>query len=88
MDDGVLDIVFAPKVPKARVLSLVPRLLNGSHIEQPDIHYVRSTQLSIHSEPGTPIHADGEVIAESVKNIQYQILPGKITLLAPELINK
>lgn len=88
MDDGLLDIVFAPKVPKARVLSLVPRLLNGSHIEQPDINYIRSTQLSINSEPGTPIHTDGEVISESVKNIQYEILPGKITLLTPKSINK
>jgi diacylglycerol kinase (ATP) len=84
MDDGVLDIVFVPKVPKAKVLSLVPRLFNGSHIEQPDVNYIRSTRLSIESEPGTPIHADGEVIAESVKNIRYEILPGKITLFTQE----
>lgn len=84
MDDGVLDIVFVPKVPKTTVLSLVPRLLSGSHIQQPDVTHFRTTRLSIESEPGTPIHADGEVIAESVKHIRYEILPGKITLLTPE----
>jgi YegS/Rv2252/BmrU family lipid kinase len=86
MDDGILDIVFVPKVPKTKVLSLVPRLLSGSHIQQPDVTYVRTTQLLIKSDPGTPIHADGEVIAESVKRIRYKILPGKITLLTPENI--
>ena len=86
MDDGILDIVFVPKVPKTKVLSLVPRLLSGSHIQQPDVTYVRTTQLLIKSDPGTPIHADGEVIAESVKSIRYKILPGKITLLTPENI--
>lgn len=84
MDDGILDIVFVPKVPKTKVLSLVPRLLSGSHIQQPDVTYIRTTQLLIKSDPGTPIHADGEVIAESVKSIRYKILPGKITLLTPE----
>lgn len=86
MDDGILDIIFVPKVPKTRVLSLVPRLLSGSHVQQPDVTYVRTTRLAIKSEPGTPIHADGEVLAESVKNIRYEILPGKITLLIPEEI--
>lgn len=84
MNDGFLDIVFVPKVPRKKVLTLVPRLISGSHIQQPEVTYFRTKKLLIESEPGTPIHADGEVLSESVKNIQYEILPGKITLLTPE----
>ena len=39
--------------------------------------------LTIESEPGTPIHADGEVIAFSETHIEYEILPGKLTVLVP-----
>ena len=82
-DDGLLDIVFAPKIPKATLWSLVPRLLRGTHIHHPSITYGRTRKLAIESEPGTPIHADGEVITESARQISYDILPGKITLITP-----
>jgi diacylglycerol kinase (ATP) len=84
VDDGLFDIVIAPKMPKPEVLTIVPRLLNGSHYSHRRITHGRTSQLTVESEPGTPIHADGEVIAEAAKYIQYEILPGKITLLSPE----
>jgi len=83
MDDGLFDFVFVPKVPKSKVISLVPRLLNGSHIGDSDVTYGRTTKLVVESQPGTPLHADGEVMAEAAHHLQYQILPGKITLLSP-----
>lgn len=84
VNDGILDFVIAPKMPKPAVLAMVPRLLNGSHIEHRRILHGRTNHLSIKSEPGTPIHADGEVIATSARHIIYDVLPGKITLLGPE----
>ena len=83
MDDGLLDIVFVPEIPKRKVPMMLLRLFRGTHIDQPVVDYNRTTSLIIDSEPGTPIHADGEVIAESAKRISYEILPGRITLLAP-----
>jgi diacylglycerol kinase (ATP) len=81
MDDGLLDYVFAPEIPKATVVSLVPRLVRGSHIHHPKITTGRSAWLKVESRPGTPIHADGEVMGESFTSMVYDILPGKITLL-------
>ncbi|MHC4216145.1 MAG: diacylglycerol/lipid kinase family protein [Planctomycetota bacterium] len=84
LDDGLFDLVFAPEMPLRQVLSIVPRLIMGSHLNHPKIFSSRTSSLHIRSEPGTPIHADGELIAEGATTINYQILPGKITLLAPE----
>lgn len=81
--DALFDYVLAPEVSKLEVLTILPRLFKGSHIHHPKITYGRTSQLTIHSTPGTPIHADGEVLAESVSDVQYTILPGKITLLCP-----
>lgn len=83
VDDGLFDFVLAPDMSKLQVLSILPRLFNGSHIKHPLITVHRARKLSVESEPGTPIHADGEVIASSVRRIEYETLPGKITLLAP-----
>lgn len=83
IDDGLLDVVVAPDMPRWRVVSLVPRLLNGTHIDREPIQYWHCRRLTVTSEPGTPIHADGEVISESERRIEYEIIPGKITLLTP-----
>jgi len=83
MDDGLLDYVFAPEIPKTTVVSLVPQIIKGSHIHHPQVTFGRSPWLKVESKPGTPIHADGEVLGESFSKMEYDILPGKITLLAP-----
>ncbi|MDX1664914.1 MAG: diacylglycerol kinase family lipid kinase [Candidatus Promineifilaceae bacterium] len=83
VDDGLLDFVFAPEMPRRKVLALLPGLFNGTHLNHPLVSHGRTPWLTVESEPGTPIHADGEVIAESVRHVRYEVLPGKITLLAP-----
>ena len=83
LDDGLFDIIFAPDMPKYEALTILPRLVKGSHIHHKKISTLRSTRLWISSEPGTPMHVDGELVTESAKVINYQMLPGKITLLSP-----
>lgn len=84
-DDGYFNYVFAPAMPKRTVLALLPRLLNGTHITHPKVQYGRARRITITCHPGTPIHADGELIADAATQIDYELLPGKVTLLAPEL---
>lgn len=83
MDDGLLDFVFAPEVPKRTVLAVLLRLLRGTHVYHPVVTYGRTTRLSLTSQPGTPLHADGEIIAEAVTVIDYQVLPDQVNLIVP-----
>ncbi|MFQ5805718.1 MAG: diacylglycerol/lipid kinase family protein [Phycisphaerae bacterium] len=83
LDDGLFDFVFAPELPKLDVLRLLPRLFRGTHVRHPQVLYARAQRITIESDPGTPIHADGEVLAESATRVEYEILPGKLTLLTP-----
>lgn len=83
MDDGLFDLVYAPQMPRMQVLAILPGLFKGTHLKHPLVYHDRSPWLSIESEPGTPIHADGEVISESERCIDYEVLPKKITLLTP-----
>lgn len=83
LDDGLFDLVFAPNLPIREILPLLPRFLSGSHLEHPKFFSCRTTSIHIRCDPGTPVHADGELITDEATTICYQILPGKIRLLAP-----
>jgi diacylglycerol kinase (ATP) len=83
LSDGLFDFVMAPEISKLTVLVVLARLFRGTHIHHKDVTYGRTAHISIISEPGSPIHADGEVLTESASEITYNILPGKITLLSP-----
>ena len=82
-DDGLFDFVFAPEVPKRKVVSVLLKLMRGEHVHDPVVTYARTTNITLTSAPGTPIHADGELFSESETAVSYRILPGKVTLLAP-----
>jgi diacylglycerol kinase (ATP) len=83
VDDGRFDFVLAPEVSKATVVAILLRLLKGTHVEHPKVVFKRTSCLTIESWPGTPIHADGEILGTAVSSITYQVLPGKLTLLSP-----
>ncbi len=82
-DDGYLDFVFAKKVNRLRLLRLLPMTFDGSHVEQPDIFYVRTTRLTIECDPPTPVHADGELFDSPASHIEYTILPGRLQVIVP-----
>lgn len=83
MDDGYFDIVLGPQVPKRTVIKFLLKLTQGTHIDQDNITFTRTKSLKITSDPGTPLHADGEILSEAAKEITYSILPQKLTMLVP-----
>jgi diacylglycerol kinase (ATP) len=80
-DDGLLNYVLAPEVSKVTFLGMLLRLMRGTHLEHPQISSGATRRLEIRSQPGTPIHSDGEILSEAAEYITYEVLPGKLTLL-------
>jgi diacylglycerol kinase family enzyme len=64
------------------VLAILLRLMQGKHIHHPAVTYGETTRLTLESRPGTPIHADGEIVSESAAIVHYELLPGIVTLLS------
>ena len=83
LDDGLLDMVFAPRVSKGQVVAILLKLMRGEHIHHPAVTFQRVTAIDVTSHPGTPLHSDGEIFTESATKVSYRILPGKVTLLTP-----
>ncbi len=79
-DDGKFDFVFAPAMGRWKLLNLLPKALNGSHIHHPDVTYIQTTRLNIEID-ATPFHTDGEIISRRIKKLSYHILPQKLRVI-------
>lgn len=81
LDDGLLDFLFASRLSKLQLLRLLPQTFTGGHITHPQVVYRQATALSITAFAPTLIQADGEIIADSATEINYQIIPKKLRVI-------
>jgi len=79
-DDAKFDFIFAPAMGRRKLLALLPKTLNGSHIHNPDVTYVQTTRLNIEID-AAPFHADGEIISRRIKKLDYRIFPQKLRVI-------
>ncbi len=82
-DDGLLDFVFAGGMGRLKLLRLLPTTFDGSHVERPEVHYARTTRLTIECDPPTPIQADGELFDRAATHITYEVIPAALRVLVP-----
>ena len=83
MDDGILDYVFVEKVGRVRILRLLPDIMNGTHLRHSVVKTGKTKRLSIESDIGLPIHADGEIFGPweaDIRRIDVEIIPGALTV--------
>jgi len=79
-DDGLLDLVFVQAVSRLRIFSLLPRLLNGSHIAAPEVTCARVTSVRLTAEGVVPSHLDGEMQPPGT-TFDIEILPQALRIL-------
>ena len=84
LDDGLLDMVFAPQVSKGQVIAILLKLMRGEHVHHPAVTFRRVTAIDLTSRPGTPLHSDGELFAEAAEVVRYRVLPGRVRLLSKQ----
>jgi diacylglycerol kinase (ATP) len=82
--DGKLTFVHGYMESRIQILKLLPRTMKpgeGSYVEHPNIHELHTTWLRIASEQPTPAHADGEIIAEAIAELEYRVHPARLHVL-------
>ncbi|HLT91772.1 MAG TPA: diacylglycerol kinase family protein [Woeseiaceae bacterium] len=60
-DDGALDLLIVRPVSRWRVATLLPRMIGGKHIGQPEIRHARIERCEVVADAPMPSHLDGEV---------------------------
>jgi diacylglycerol kinase (ATP) len=82
VDDGMLDILIADARSVTALARLIPKVIRGKHLDQPGVELHRGRHVEVRSHEPLPIHADGEIVAEWVRELEIDVLPGRLTVLA------
>jgi YegS/Rv2252/BmrU family lipid kinase len=80
IDDGKLDLVYAGPVSRLRIIALLPKLIKGTHIEQPEIRHARLTRCEVTASAPIASHLDGEV-QPLQSEFEIEVLEGALRLI-------
>ena len=79
-DDGRLELLIAAPVTGRRILQLLPKLVRGSHMEEPEIVHSSVQRVTVSASEPVPSHLDGEV-QPMQSEFEIEILPAALHLL-------
>ncbi|HYW14252.1 MAG TPA: diacylglycerol kinase family protein [Longimicrobium sp.] len=82
IDDGVLDVCMCDGLGTLGILSFLPRVMRGTHTGASCVHMHRARRVRVTSPDPLPVHADGEIIADSAREVEIEIHPGRLRVLA------
>lgn len=81
LTDGKLDIIAVEKVSRLMMLRLLPEFIRGTHLGFKQVHFTRTSRLTITASAPLYIHADGEILAgfgSNIRTLTFEILPGAL----------
>ncbi|MBV9212905.1 MAG: diacylglycerol kinase family lipid kinase [Actinobacteria bacterium] len=64
IDDGLLDVVISRESSKLHFLRGLPKVFDGSHVDDPNLSFVRGRDIRIEADRPFTVYADGDPIAE------------------------
>lgn len=79
-NDGHFDLIIVDPVSRLRILRLLPKLMKGQHIDEPEITHRSVQRVRIHAAKPVPSHLDGEVQAPQ-QDFDIRVLPNALTIL-------
>jgi diacylglycerol kinase (ATP) len=82
IDDGVLDVCLCDGLGTLGILSFLPRVMRGTHTGANCVHMHRARRVRVTSPDPLPVHADGEIVADDAHEVEFEIHPGRLRVLA------
>jgi YegS/Rv2252/BmrU family lipid kinase len=74
LDDGLIDlIVIRANVSRTRLLQVLPKLFDGSHINEPEVEYYQTSKFSLIPEMDEILNIDGEIMGSTP--IKVEMIP-------------
>lgn len=80
--DGKLDIVIVGGVSRMDFLALLPDLRAGTHLESPDVLYLRARRFEVESPEPIAVNADGEPMR--ARRFRYRLIDRTIRIMVPD----
>ena len=74
LDDGLIDlIVIRAGASRIRLLQVLPKLFDGSHINEPEVEYYQTSKFSLIPETDEILNIDGEIMGSTP--IKVKMIP-------------
>jgi len=78
IDDGLLDVVILNKVSRRRLLSALPKIFTGTHLQMAEVEQFRAREMTFRPAIEKVLTPDGEIVGSTP--ITVQVLAKKIRL--------
>lgn len=78
IQDGHLDLCWAGSLPLWRALIIFPTVFWGGHGRFDEIHQATVKAITIECPSGTPVHVDGEWVAEEATRLDIDLAAGAL----------
>jgi diacylglycerol kinase family enzyme len=81
LDDGLLDVVLIRECPKLRYLTGLVRVFRRTHVNDPELTFLRGREVAFHADRPFAAYADGDPIADLPVTIK--VVPRALKVLVP-----
>ena len=79
-NDGNFDLLIVAPVTRRRIMSLLPKLISGTHMGEKEILHKHVTSVVIESDEPVDSHLDGELQPQQ-QRFEIELLPSALRLL-------
>ena len=83
--DGFLDVCWIKAMDSGKILSSLPKIIQGIHTKLPEVSIFRIPSLSIYSAERLACQVDGEVF-ESKKEYHISVIPKALNVVVPQTL--
>jgi diacylglycerol kinase (ATP) len=80
-DDGLIDLFTAARMPRHKMLAILPRTLRGAHAGRPGLAFHRAARMTIRAEQPFPMHIDGEYLGRRAEPLELSVIPRCLPVL-------
>lgn len=81
-DDGLLDVMIAQGLGRIGILSLLPKVMKGTHIGDPRVAFKQGSRVVIDSRDPLIIETDGEIPFIDTHHVEIELLPKRLRVIA------
>jgi len=75
LNDGLIDlIIIKAGASRTRLLKVLPKLFDGSHIHEPEVSYLQVSKFELIPTSNDELNIDGEIIGKTP--IKVKMIPG------------
>jgi YegS/Rv2252/BmrU family lipid kinase len=81
VDDGLFDLMVAQSVSRFTILRMIPKLMNGTHVNEPIVRMYRARRVVLESDAPLVVETDGEIPYLNAHHLTLDILPKKVRMI-------